>query len=253
MKGTRLRGFTLVELLVVISVIALLIAILLPALSAARDSARDTQCLTNLRSLKQSWYAYSTENDGGNVASWTEDGVTTGVGTPWTLRLEDFLTDADRNMLECPRTEPFPGQYGVGTATVNWAGHEAWMRGSESGDQGSYAYNNYLEDNEIAHRPSFGNGSEYFIGTIEAKVPTSDTPVLMDGIWLDIGWVRESQNLLASHDPEIGTWFPYIGRVAIERHAESINVAFMDGSVRAVRGTEEALKELYWHRLWQTP
>ncbi|MFW6039435.1 MAG: prepilin-type N-terminal cleavage/methylation domain-containing protein, partial [bacterium] len=37
-------GFTLVELLVVISIIALLIALLLPALAAARESARRTAC-----------------------------------------------------------------------------------------------------------------------------------------------------------------------------------------------------------------
>lgn len=44
-------GFTLVELLVVLSVIAMLAAILLPALSAARNSARKAFCQSNLRQL----------------------------------------------------------------------------------------------------------------------------------------------------------------------------------------------------------
>lgn len=42
-------GFTLIELMVVVSLIALLVALLLPTLGQARSSARAAQCLSNLR------------------------------------------------------------------------------------------------------------------------------------------------------------------------------------------------------------
>ena len=57
----RRPGFTIVELLVVVSIIALLIAILLPAIGKARDAARMTQSQGNLRNLSVACDTYAAD------------------------------------------------------------------------------------------------------------------------------------------------------------------------------------------------
>ncbi len=58
------KGFTLVELLVVIGIIALLISILLPALNKARESAKVVQCLNNARTMAQAATLHATDHRG---------------------------------------------------------------------------------------------------------------------------------------------------------------------------------------------
>ncbi|HBG26297.1 MAG: hypothetical protein A2Y10_01955 [Planctomycetes bacterium GWF2_41_51] len=58
------KGFTLVELLVVISIIAMLLAVLMPALSKARDLGKRTVCMTRQRSIGLSMIAYAQAYNG---------------------------------------------------------------------------------------------------------------------------------------------------------------------------------------------
>ena len=70
-KAYRLRpysnctaGFTLVELMVVVSILALLMAILLPSLKSARDQAAQVVCAARLQQWGLAFSCYAAENNG---------------------------------------------------------------------------------------------------------------------------------------------------------------------------------------------
>src|SRR5215813_11597295 len=58
------RGFTLVELLVVVATISILAALLLPILGKAKVKAQQARCLSNLRQLGLAWIMYFSDNNG---------------------------------------------------------------------------------------------------------------------------------------------------------------------------------------------
>jgi prepilin-type N-terminal cleavage/methylation domain-containing protein/prepilin-type processing-associated H-X9-DG protein len=64
------RGFTLVELLVVVGIIAVLISLLLPSLAGARRAANATKCMSNMRQLGMGIVGFVNERDGYLPNAW---------------------------------------------------------------------------------------------------------------------------------------------------------------------------------------
>lgn len=84
MIARRTRGFTLVELLVVITIIGMLAALLLPAVTSAIESGNRTKCENNLRELARAVEGYASSHKGKYPPSFGAPRVNNGSGQSWT-------------------------------------------------------------------------------------------------------------------------------------------------------------------------
>ncbi|MFW6039033.1 MAG: type II secretion system protein [bacterium] len=120
-------GFSLIELLVVISIIAILIGILLPALESARESARRVNCTTRVRQAITTLHAYRSDFDSRyptprkktapnqSLHSWGP-GDRAANGHRGALALKEYLDSDGLDALNCPEgpyeevlnTGPYP-------------------------------------------------------------------------------------------------------------------------------------------------
>jgi prepilin-type N-terminal cleavage/methylation domain-containing protein len=123
-------GFTLVELLVVISIIAILASLLLPALSQAKAKSQSTKCLSNVRQMGLALSMYVGESGGHYPFSVYAPASNAKKSVYWFDALDSYLGKPGwgTNVFKCP--------------TYKWSFYEGGSDGASIGGAlGSYAYN----------------------------------------------------------------------------------------------------------------
>lgn len=103
------RGFTLVELLVVMAVVGLLAAVLMPVTARLRAAASKAQCLSNLGQLGKALNLYTDANDHWYPCAACMPSTEPEPGLP---RIRDLLEPhAEGAVFECPDDQPTDPQY----------------------------------------------------------------------------------------------------------------------------------------------
>lgn len=120
----RGKGFTLVELLVVISIIALLLSILMPSLGKAREIAKLTVCSSNMHQLGIAVCVYDAEWNGWLLPATSQadevQNEDSGIAINWGVLYE--LDYCGFNMWYCPadRNYKHSGMVGRKANKDNW-------------------------------------------------------------------------------------------------------------------------------------
>jgi len=265
-RQNRLRGFTLVELLVVIGIIALLIGILMPALSKARASANKTACLANLRSMNQALAIYFAQNKGHlPYYNWHPGNADVAWHGYWIGVLGDLRCTPDKVL--CPEAkEPMPfnlnASKGFGTVRNSWSGSfQSTATGVKYDSQdfmnttmnpggyrvGSYGFNRNLTV----------DSNQFGVNVSKVK-QTADVPVFYDSVWVDNVSMKNPTDpsgfTSADFPPDLsgsaaaGTSGEDQFRIWIARHGRAINMGMADGSARTV--PLEETYDLFWKPGW---
>jgi prepilin-type N-terminal cleavage/methylation domain-containing protein/prepilin-type processing-associated H-X9-DG protein len=240
-KSPRFRGFTLVELLVVIGIIALLISILLPALSKARRSANTVKCLSTVRQLGTAWLMY-TQNFKGRSIPYYNDADQESL---WIGQLRNVYSNIDSCRL-CPEAmESSKNGNSWGSVRNAWGPGGGFL----TNQSGSYCFNGWLYwFNEQGNRgPNYNAATEY-ADFFNFPVPRSaEVPVFSDGAWVDT-WCRPDDtpppNLTSASASNPNGIHTGMWRICIARHEQAINVGFCDG--HAARTPLRELWTLHW-------
>jgi prepilin-type N-terminal cleavage/methylation domain-containing protein len=122
------RGFTLIEVLVVVAIIALLAAILLPSLASAREAGRSSACLANMHQVFVACRMYADANRGASPAI----GIPYAALPNWALQIQAYCSKyrvasnslyTPQSVLVCPTIRAAYAMNMQRTYAINATGH----------------------------------------------------------------------------------------------------------------------------------
>lgn len=253
------RGFTLVELLVVIGIIALLISILLPSLNKARDAAKKTVCLSNMRELGNSFRLYSTafkdaipigymsEKQFSYVALWHDGGTGTNSFKPSQMGLLVMGNVAPTpKVFYCPSEDDpqYTFNSGAGGNAVNaWPYYNSPPRPNVIGTGRSHCRLGY-NARPIADWPtnsvvSSPNDVRFWVPVLEPK-PAAAGDLLTKGSFAMPKFSKLKNKAIVA---DLVMYKPAV----IRRHKTGVNVLFANGSAQWV--PLKAFDKANWNRI----
>lgn len=215
----RWKGFTLIELMVVVAIIAVLAAILFPVFAQTLEKARQTNCASNLRQIGQalSMYANDFDNTLPKVGIWGIDAVR-GVQRviPWYETMRTYIQNDE--LMQCPSHPITPRDPATRLLRVGYG----------------YLFPNYgWLDN-----PSWPSVRLSAIKWPAETLIMADTGLVLNPNAAPDEWLEDrviDRNFWYSYTPDAGVLYWTDPQRCVNRHNAFANALYADWHVKAVK------------------